>query len=162
MKLKIFKNFFSFSLAVLLTLGLSVSFQSLLAVYQAPAGTPPTCVTGNSGCDQPLNSSFMTGEKSGPLLINKDGINPWGLIVEDGKVGIGQGAGNLPTAQLHIKTLESTEGIRVISASNFSPFNIRNSLDNNDIFRVDQNGELRAGRTINKDASGNVIIQLGN
>jgi hypothetical protein len=148
-------------LAVILTLGLSISFQSLLAAYTAPLADPSTCVAGNPGCDAPLNTGPLLQTTNGALwLVNSAyPTNPYGLIVQNGKVGIGTPT---PGAQTQINPPASTEGLRIISASNYSPLNIRNNANTTDIFRVDQNGDIRAGKTIYKDTSGNVIIQLGN
>jgi len=89
MKLNHFKLFSYFILAVVLTLGLSIGLQSLLAAWTAPLASPPTCTAGNPGCDAPLNSGPLMQLKTGALWLNSDGISPYGLIVENGKVGIG-------------------------------------------------------------------------
>ncbi|MFA5360014.1 MAG: hypothetical protein WC349_03620 [Patescibacteria group bacterium] len=81
--------------AVILTLGLSISFQSLLAAWTAPLANPATCNTGDPGCDEPLNTGPLIQTKSGALWINTNGISPLGLIVENGKVGIGTTAPNV-------------------------------------------------------------------
>jgi hypothetical protein len=75
--------------AVILTLGLSISFQSLLAAWIAPLANPATCNTGDPGCDEPLNVGPLLQSKLGALWINTNGISPLGLIVEKGNVGIG-------------------------------------------------------------------------
>ena len=61
-----------------------------------------------------------------------------------GKMGINNSAPT-STVNLQINASTSTEGLRIVSASNYSPLNIRNSSDNADIFRVDQNGSLAVG-----------------
>ena len=94
------KFFFSFILVIILTLGLSISYQSLLAAWSAPLANPATCLTGNPGCDEPLNAGSLLQTKSGALWINTGGISPYGLIVENGKVGIGV---ITPTAALDIQ-----------------------------------------------------------
>lgn len=48
------------------------------------------------------------------------------------------------TPGLKITAMASTEGLRIISASNYSPLNIQNS-SGSDIFRVDQSGTLASG-----------------
>lgn len=59
-----------------------------------------------------------------------------------GKTGIGSTS---PAAKLQINAPASTEGLRIVSASNYSPLNIRNSANSADIFRIDQTGSLAAG-----------------
>jgi len=86
---KNFKISLIFITAIILTLGLSISLQSLLAAYTAPLANPATCLTGDPGCDAPLNIGSLLQTKSGALWINTDGISPYGLIVETGNVGIG-------------------------------------------------------------------------
>ena len=86
---RILKKSLLFIIAIILVLGLSISFQSLLAAWTAPAANPPTCATGNAGCDAPLNAGPLIQLKSGALWLNTNGLSPYGLIVENGKVGIG-------------------------------------------------------------------------
>lgn len=141
MKFKNYKQFFLIISAVILTLGLSISFQSLLAGYTPPLDSPPTCASGNPGCDAPLDKSSYVNAKSGPLWINTSGIGYPGLWVT-GKVGIGS---NAPSASLQINPPVSTEGLRIISDSATSPLNIRNNANTADIFRIDQSGTLQVG-----------------
>ena len=86
---RILKKSLLFIIAIILVLGLSVSFQSLLAAWTAPAANPPTCATGDAGCDAPLNVGPLIQPKSGALWLNTNGLSPYGLIVENGNVGIG-------------------------------------------------------------------------
>jgi len=86
---RILKKSLLFIIAIILVLGLSISFQSLLAAWTAPAANPPTCATGNAGCDAPLNAGPLIQLKSGALWLNTNGLSPYGLIVESGNVGIG-------------------------------------------------------------------------
>ncbi len=75
-------------ITVFLTLGLLISFQSLLAAWTAPLASPPTCATGNPGCDAPINMGSLPQIKYGSLKVNMDDILATGLAVY-GKVGIG-------------------------------------------------------------------------
>jgi len=86
-----FKNFFLFTAAVILILGLSISFQSLLAAWTAPSVNPPTCASGKLGCDAPLNIGPLAQTKLGALrIVNQNyPASPYGLIVENGNIGIG-------------------------------------------------------------------------
>ena len=86
---RILKKSLLFIIAIILVLGLSISFQSLLAAWTAPAANPPTCATGDAGCDAPLNVGPLIQPKSGALWLNTNGLSPYGLIVENGNVGIG-------------------------------------------------------------------------
>ncbi len=74
--------------AVILTLGLSISFQSLLAAWTSPLANPVTCNTGDPGCDEPLNKGSFLQIKSGPLYVNSDQIAATGFAAY-GNVGIG-------------------------------------------------------------------------
>lgn len=92
-------KFFSyFIVTIILTLGLSISLQSLLAAWTAPAAPPPTCATGDPGCDEPLNVSDTNQQKIGTLTLNTGG-NANGLIVDQGNVGIGT---VIPGAKLEV------------------------------------------------------------
>ncbi len=88
MRIKNIKFFSYFTIVIILTLGLSISLQSILA-WTAPSASPPTCATGNPGCDEPLNISNATQQKIGGLVLNTGGIATNGLIVDQGNVGIG-------------------------------------------------------------------------
>ena len=92
MNSKHFKTPLLFIMAVILTLGLSISFQSLLAAWTAPLANPPACLTGNPGCDAPISSgSTLVQQAQGSLWIVNSSYptSPYGLIVEQGKVVIG-------------------------------------------------------------------------
>ena len=58
------------------------------------------------------------------------------------RLGIGTTS---PAATLQINAPASEEGLRIVSASNWSPLNIRNTVNTADIFRVDQTGTLAVG-----------------
>lgn len=57
-----------------------------------------------------------------------------------GNVGIGT---TTPSTTLHIYPQNNTEGLRIVS-SNYSPLVIRDSTDWNDLFRVNQSGDVTA------------------
>ena len=88
MKRSNFKILSYLLITIILTLGLSISFQSLLAAWTAPLGNPPTCLTGDPGCDEPINKGSLLQSKGGPLLINTDNSATTGLVVY-GNVGVG-------------------------------------------------------------------------
>lgn|GEM_PF-1855520 len=83
MNIKSSKNLFLFTVAIILTLGLSIAFQSLLAVWTVPTANPP-----DNNTDAPLNVGSSGQLKQGPLWINTSGLGNPGLWVT-GNVGIG-------------------------------------------------------------------------
>jgi len=73
------------------------------------------------------------------------GSNAWEVtstiyVANSGNVGISTTS---PMAALHIYPRTDTEGVRVVS-SNYSPLVIRDSTDWNDLFRVNQSGDVTA------------------
>lgn len=86
------KFFIYLLIVIFLTLGLSISFQSLLAAWTAPLHNPPpavpNCISGESGCDEPVNKGPFLQIKGGPLYVNADNIAATGLV-SYGNVGIG-------------------------------------------------------------------------
>ena len=64
MNKKILKIFTRLTITIILTLGLSISFQSLLAAWQAPSDTPP-----NENVNPPVYNSSLTPEAN--ILIDK-------------------------------------------------------------------------------------------
>ena len=99
--------------AVILTLGLSISFQSLLAAWTAPLANPATCNTGDPGCDEPLNTGPLIQTKSGALWINT-GTSPLGLIVEKGKVGVNT---TTPAATLDVNGAAKTTNLTIFDTT---------------------------------------------
>lgn len=65
-------------------------------------------------------------------------------IQSDGRIGIGTAA-PAASAKAQINAPASTEGLRIVSAADWSPINVRNSANSADIFRVDQTGSLAVG-----------------
>ncbi|MFH0956141.1 MAG: hypothetical protein V1801_02945 [Candidatus Falkowbacteria bacterium] len=123
-----------------------------------PDGQYATAVGANLTCATP---SVMSAGTSGQTLRHNGTtwIADSNLFNNGTNVGIGT---TIPGAKLQINPPAGVEGLRIITASNFSPLNIRNNANTTDIFRVDQTGNIRNSSTIQKDTSGNVIIQLGN
>jgi len=94
-------------LSVVITLGLSVVFQSLLAAWTAPLATPPNCTSGNPGCDAPVNIGPTGQSKQGGLILNTVGMQN-GLIVQSGNVGIGT---TNPNEKIEIAEIAGARGI---------------------------------------------------
>lgn len=65
-------------------------------------------------------------------------------IQSDGRIGIGTAA-PAASVKMQINAPVSTEGLRIVSAADWSPINVRNSANTADIFRVDQTGSLAVG-----------------
>jgi len=83
--------------AISLVLGVimfSFLFAWYILAFTEPSFTPPTCPSGEPGCDAPLNVGPNSQQKIGPLTLNTGGA-PTGLFVDDaglatkGRVGIG-------------------------------------------------------------------------
>lgn len=74
------------------------------------------------------NASNLTN-----VYINANG---WSYL-NGGNVGIGT---TTPAAKLQINPPLSTEGLRIVSSIDYSPFVIRNNSDTLDFFRINQNG----------------------
>ena len=77
---------------------------------------------------------------NGPYLELTGGTSTVTYI--NGKLGVGTSA---PGAKTQINAVVSNEALRLISASDWSPLNIRDSTNASDIFRVDQTGSLAVG-----------------
>ncbi|HVV14822.1 MAG TPA: hypothetical protein VHD55_00185 [Candidatus Paceibacterota bacterium] len=60
----------AFLLAALVLLG-----SAALADWTAPVAAPPTCASGNQGCDAPINVSATAQTKTGNLTIGSGGTN---------------------------------------------------------------------------------------
>ncbi|MEI6596847.1 MAG: DUF1566 domain-containing protein [bacterium] len=109
-------NFFLLFVGVIvLTLGLSISTQSLIAgLYTAPLSNPATCTSGNPGCGAPLSlSSNLVQTLQGSIWVVNSAYptSPYGLIVGSGNVGIGISS---PSATLDVVgNIKVTQGITI-------------------------------------------------
>ncbi len=108
MKLKKLKSLFPVLISVIIALGLSVAVQSLLAAWTAPTAAPPS-----DNVAAPLNSGQSWQTKEGALWINTDGVNPYGLIVETGNVGIGT---TMPEGKLSVVS-DDEDGLNISVAN---------------------------------------------
>ena len=59
-----------------------------------------------------------------------------------GRMGLGT---NVPDAKLQVNATEGLEALRLVTATDWSPFNIRDNTDSFDIFRIDETGTLATG-----------------
>jgi hypothetical protein len=143
---------------IILTLGLSISFQSLLASWTAPVANPPTCTLGNPGCDSPLGSgtTLLQSMQGGLWVVNSAyPTSPYGLIVENGNVGIGTVA---PTAKLQIS--DATRSVLKFNIPGVESF--RMGLDNGYLKFADSDDlQTNVAMVINR-TSGNVGIGTTN
>ena len=150
------KKFIVFILAIILTFGLSISLQSLLADWTAPKATPPTCKSGDFGCDEPLNVGASPQIKAGALWLNTNAVSPWGLLVQNGKVGIGTTS---PTTKLSIQSDDSTVGNMGFGGSYLDMWFDGGS--DSDFFFVNT-GDSSNGSTQFRNSSSNSLLYIKN
>jgi len=191
MNSKHFKTPLLFITVVILTLGLSISFQSLLAAWTAPLANPPVCLSGNPGCDAPISSgSTLVQQAQGSLWVINSAYptSPNGLIVEQGKVGVGtvapsykldvQGgqinssggfciAGDCKTSWSQIGSTGTVTSITAGTGLSGGTITTSGTVSLNTANANTWTGEqtfnnIKVGGVIKGDAAGNVIIQLGN
>ncbi|MFH1583364.1 MAG: hypothetical protein ABIB72_03545 [Candidatus Falkowbacteria bacterium] len=130
MKRNNFKISLLFITAIILTLGLSISFQSLLAAWTAPLANPATCLTGNPGCDGPINIGSFQQTKAGPLRVNVDNLAATGFVAY-GNVGIGTAS---PGYKLDVQGVFRASGI-VYTGSSFRYIGSGNTImDSNQFY----------------------------
>jgi hypothetical protein len=83
----------------ILGISLSVFFLTFIVLaWTGPQHTPPTCESGEVGCDVAIHTGTAAQEKAGGLLLNTGGATN-GLIVSQGKVGIGTSS---PAVELEV------------------------------------------------------------
>ena len=147
--------------AIILTLGISISVQSLLAAWTAPLLSPTACDTGNPGCDEPLNKGSFPQSKRGPLIINADSIASTGLVTY-GKVGIGTTNPFLP---LHILTTNGFGNLAIDSSGNNSSIRFyNNGSQRGYVGLINTAGALISGSAANDFAirnDGNILFGIG-
>jgi len=84
---------------------------------------------------------FVGNNESNNFVIRATGSNDILTVSSNtGNVGIGT---TTPSTTLHIYPHTNIEGLRIVS-SNYSPLVIRDSTDWNDLFRVNQSGDVTA------------------
>jgi len=102
-------------ITIVLTLGLSISFQSLLADWAAPTSAPP-----DDNLGQPIDTSASTQTKDGDLGVLGDlSIDTNTLVVDSDEDQVGIGIDN-PGAKLHVVMGSADYGGVIISGQNHS------------------------------------------
>ncbi len=102
-----------------------------------------TCTTCNPGYTWNGSSCAAATLKLGSTSVSgatgvvQAATNPQ-LFISGTTIGLGI---SNPTANLHLVSNTNTEGLRIIS-SNYSPFIIRNTANTEDLFRIDQDGNI--------------------
>ncbi|MFH1427118.1 MAG: hypothetical protein ABIG60_01140, partial [Patescibacteria group bacterium] len=105
MKRNDFKLISYFLITIFLTLGLSISCQSLLAAWTAPTNNPP-----DGNVDAPINEGAASQVKAGGLGVGGNflvGTDVFFVDEESGKVGIGTTS---PDDHVHVFTSVGTGG----------------------------------------------------
>ena len=149
MSLRIFKKSLLFFISIILVLGLSISFQSLLAAWTAPTANPPTCAAGNPGCDAPINVGSATQSKIGNFGVTGT------FAVGDNMAAAGSLFNLTQTINPHFY-INANKGIQLrLDADNndAATFQVNNG-GNGTIFTLDESGNLTV--------SGNVGIGTTN
>ena len=137
MSLRIFKKSLLFFISIILVLGLSISFQSLLAAWTAPTANPPTCAAGNPGCDAPINVGSATQSKIGNFGVTGT------FAVGDNMAAAGSLFNLTQTINPHFY-INANKGIQLrLDADNndAATFQVNNG-GNGTIFTLDESGNL--------------------
>lgn len=92
-------NRIAYKTAVLAGLIIGAFTLSAAADWTAPLDVPPSCTSGNPGCDAPLTVGNTMQTKVGALTLNTSGSPfQYGLIVANGTVGIRTASPDTSTA----------------------------------------------------------------
>ena len=97
-------------LLAILTLALSLQY---LHAWTGPQSSAPTCATGQTGCDAPLNVGTTNQTKSGGLTVG-GGAGGFAVLASQyiqGKLGIGSGKAS-PAYLIDLGGVAGTDGIR--------------------------------------------------
>lgn len=151
-------------ITIILTLGLSISLQSILADWVPPTATAPA-----NNVAAPINTGTTGQQKAGPLIVNVGGsADSVGFVVDNGKVGIGT---TIPGAKLEIKggagergliinTLSSAPSSApagIILGNNYSTETYQMYTDYTNGFRIHRSSNS-SGNDFRMDSTGNIGI----
>lgn len=106
-----------------------------------------TAYTAGNGLNLSSNAFSLAASGSANYVTRWTSTNQLGygkIFDNNTSVGINT-ASPSASANLQINAANNSEALRLVSASAYSPLNIRNSANDTDIFRVDQNGSLAVG-----------------
>ena len=149
MSLRIFKKSLLFFISIILVLGLSISFQSLLAAWTAPTANPPTCAAGNPGCDAPINVGSATQSKIGNFGVTGT------FAVGDNMAAAGSLFNLTQTINPHFY-INANKGIQLrLDADNndAATFQVNNG-GNGTIFTLDESGNLTVSGNVGIGTTG--------
>lgn len=132
-------NIMSTIKAIVLGLILSVGVGYIFADYTPPLTNPPTCTTGNPGCDAPLNVGALLQTKSGGLVLQSlttqifklidstPGDDSGKVIVSDANgVGTWQAAPLPPLSPVFAIKANNVNGSSVVSSGTGAEIQISN------------------------------------
>lgn len=134
------------TITIALTLGLSISFQNLLAAWQAPSENPPA---GNLA--ELLHTGTDPQSKDGPLVVhNTDSGAPIGLRIVNGSITVDSGILNTVEGNDYLEIRASDDSFRFFS-------------NNNNVFAITSWGGVGIGKEPIEalDVVGNAIISNG-
>jgi hypothetical protein len=146
-------------LALVLIVGAGIySLPVSAQTWQQPQNTPPNCISGQPGCDPPINTSATGQSKDAGLILNwlpfPQG-SQYGLLVRNGNVGIG----DLDPSALLVVGPDGNFGA-VDGANDLyvaDSIEVDGSLCLNNICASDWSGVVGAGGGAYWDADGNDI-----
>src|SRR3989338_10859265 len=120
-----------FAKVIFFVLGFALTAGSLYAAWSPPPSvTPPTCPSGDPGCDAPVNVGNTFQLKEGNLMVNYPvsgpeavtGLNVNGnLVVPFGNIGIGP-LPVAPSSRLHIYAEPGAGTASIMEKIDFGPF----------------------------------------
>ncbi len=135
---------------------------TVVAQWNEPTATPPSCPDGDPGCDAPLNVSDNLQTKGGPLIVNTAGAAN-GFSVAQGKMGVGTTS---PNTALSVRgTVKATNDVCVANGMCLSSAGSGGGLwseNGSDIYYDSGNVGIGTNNPSSAlEVSGNVTLQPG-